>query len=309
MQAAVVTTPGTPEFGEFQEPVESAEHAVVTVRAAAVSALDRILATGKHYLSPKQWPAVAGRDGVGTLADGTRVYFDGPVPPYGSMAEKTLVPRGALIEVPEGTDDAVAATLGNAGTAAWLPLSWRAPVQPGQTVAILGAGGTVGRLAVQVAKLLGAGRVVAVDRGAEKLAALRALGADITVDTTAESDLTAALRAAAPNGLDVIVDYLWGAPALAAMNAAAQRARVVHIGTMAGEELSVPGALLRSRQLEVLGFVGSFAPQPLRIEAYQRLAKLSVEGKLDVPVRRFPLAEVRQAWGFREGATRAVLTP
>lgn len=309
MKAAVVSTPGTPEFGEFSEPVETADHALVTVRAAAISALDRILVTGKHYLSPKTWPSVAGRDGVGTLADGRRVYFDGPVSPYGSMAEKTLVPHGSLIDVPEGTDDAVAATLGNAGTAAWLPLSWRAPVQPGQTVAILGAGGTVGRLAVQVAKLLGAGRVVAVDRGAEKLAALGALGADTTVDTATEADLTAALRAATPNGFDVIIDYLWGAPALAAMNAAAQRARVVHIGTVAGDELSVPGALLRSRQLEVLGFVGSFAPQPLRIEAYRRLAQLSVEGKLDVPVRRFPLAEVTAAWSFREGATRAVLTP
>jgi NADPH:quinone reductase-like Zn-dependent oxidoreductase len=309
MKAAVVVTPGAPCFGEFEAPIETAEHAVVMVRAAAISALDRLLVTGKHYLSPKTWPAVAGRDGVGTLADGRRVYFDGPVPPYGSMAERTLVAQSAMVDVPAGTDDAIAAALGNAGLAAWLPLSWRAPIQPGQTVAILGAGGTVGRLAVQAAQLLGAGRVVAIDRGREKLAEVKALGADDTIDTAETSDLVAACRTAAPSGFDIILDYLWGQPALAAMQAAAMSARIVHVGTTAADELTLPGALLRSRQLQVSGFVGAFVPQPVRIEAYQRLCRLTIDGKLIFPVRRFALSEVEQAWSFREGAIRAVLTP
>jgi hypothetical protein len=93
------------------------------------------------------------------------------------------------------------------------------------------------------------------------------------------------------------------------MQAAAMSARIVQVGTMAAEELTLPGALLRSRQLQLSGFVGSFVPQPVRIEAYQRLCRLTIEGKLIFPVRRFPLSEVEQAWSFREGALRAVLTP
>lgn len=119
MDAAVLYAYGTPQFGTFDNPVKLTGTEVVQVSAAAISNFDLSFASGQHYLKPTQLPSVAGRDGVGRLADGRRVYFAAPVSPYGSMAQQTLVASHGLIEVPDGVDDAVAAALGNAGLAAW----------------------------------------------------------------------------------------------------------------------------------------------------------------------------------------------
>src|SRR6185503_20402657 len=101
---------------------------------------------------------------------------------YGSMAERTLVPEDTVLEIAEGVPDDVAAALGNTGLAAWLSLSWRAQLEPGETVLVLGATGALGTIAVQVAKVLGAGRVVAADRASERLAGMRDRGADAVVE-------------------------------------------------------------------------------------------------------------------------------
>jgi NADPH2:quinone reductase len=178
MEAAVIYEYGAPHLGEFDEPIAGEGTVVVDVAAAAISRFDILFASGRHYLRPVRLPAVAGQEGVGRLGDGRRVYFQAPIPPYGAMAQRTLVAEHGLIEVPDGVDDAVAAALGNSGLAAWLPLAWRARVAPGETVLVLGATNIVGRIAVQAAKILVAGRIVAAGRDEAALQRRRELGAD-----------------------------------------------------------------------------------------------------------------------------------
>jgi NADPH2:quinone reductase len=137
---------------------------VVRVRAASLKAVDRQMAGGSHYASPRELPAVCGIDGVGELDDGTRVFFGGPRRPFGAMAERTVAPRAFCFPVPSGIDDETAAALPNPGVSAWLSLTHRAKLAPGETVLILGATGVTGQLAVQIAKLLGAKRVIGAGR-------------------------------------------------------------------------------------------------------------------------------------------------
>lgn len=208
MQAAIVTALGqAPVFGTFEEPQAQANEVPIDVLAAGIKQLDRATVAGTHYSSPKQLPIVPGTDGVGRTADGKRVYFASFRRPYGAMAERSVA--SWTVPVPEAVDDATAAALINPAFAAWLPLRWRADLQPGETVLIIGATGTSGKLAVAAARQAGAGRIVAAGR---RLSVLEALGVDATVDLSLQGEaLTQAFAAAAgPGGYQVIVDYIWG---------------------------------------------------------------------------------------------------
>jgi NADPH:quinone reductase-like Zn-dependent oxidoreductase len=235
VRAAVLHEHGAaPRFGEFEDPSAGPGRVVVEVAAAALHHVDLLKASGTFYMGPPPLPSVVGTDGVGRPADGRRVYFDLSVPPYGSMAERTLVPEDVPIDVPDGIDDASAAACGNTGLGAWLALDWRSGLQPGETVLVLGATGAVGSVAVQAAKLLGAGRVVAASRGGRLVR-----GADAAVDLDADGDLAEAIREAAGGDVDVTIDPLWGEPAVAAMRAAARHARHVQVGHVAGLEIGL----------------------------------------------------------------------
>ena len=304
MRAAVLAGYGTPRYGEFAEPGGE----VVTVLAAPLNGVDVMIATGTHYLSPRALPVVSGIDGVGRDAAGRRVYFSLPPAPWGSMAERTQVRPNSTIAVPDGVPDPVAAALGNAGLAAWLPLSYSGRLQPGETVAVLGATGVVGRLAVQAARLLGAGTVIAVGRDAAVLDSLTALGADRTIALDGTVDLTAALRGA--GGVDVIVDYLWGPVATAAIAAGHHGVRLVHVGDRAGTEAAVPGPLLRSLGASITGFMPRHTSPAAEAEAYRQLCEEAAAGRLDVPTESVPLADVATAWGRYPGARhKLVLIP
>ncbi len=209
MDAAVLTeVGGRPEFAQFTDPEAQDGSVVVEVAAAGVNHLDIAKASGGFYLGPPAVPSVLGSDGVGRLADGRRVFFDTTVSPFGAWAQRSLVPQASLLSVSDGVDDAVAAALGNAGLAGWLSLAWRARLQPGETVIVLGATGAMGSAAVQIAKLLGAERVVGVDVDQDRLAGLR--GADATVALDSGDEFVAELRDATGGGADVIIDPLWG---------------------------------------------------------------------------------------------------
>jgi NADPH:quinone reductase-like Zn-dependent oxidoreductase len=308
VKAAVVTElDGRPGLADFPDPVAGEGQVVVNVTAAGVHHLDVGKASKGFYAAPPRLPFVLGSDGVGHLADGRRVFFDEPVAPYGSWAEKALLSQAHLLEPTEGVEDVVAAALGNTGLAAWLALTWRGHLRPGQTVLVLGATGAVGTVAVQAAKVLGAGRVVAADRNAKRLERLRKRGADATVTLASGTDLPAAFRQAARGGVDIIIDPLWGEPALAAMKAAGRGARHVQIGQMAGTHVDLPAAVLRSAGIEVLGFVVFHAPLEVRREAYLRLTEHAARGEISLDVKPSPLAQVATAWKRQQEGPRTKL--
>jgi NADPH2:quinone reductase len=297
VRAAVLHEHGAaPVPGEFPEPEPTPGHVIVDVAAAALHHLDLHKATGTFYTGPPPLPSVVGTDGVGRLADGRRVYFDVTPPPYGSMAQRAPAAADALFEVAADVDDAVAAALGNTGLGAWLALSWRARLEPGETVLVLGATGALGGVAVQAAKLLGAGRVVAAARSDERLSRLLERGADAVVELDRGDDLTAALRAAARGAVDVTIDTLWGAPALAAIGAAARGARHVQVGQIAGVELTLPAPAVRSVSLDLCGFSVAHPPPAVRREGFRRLTELAARGDIVVDVERVSLEQVASAW-------------
>jgi NADPH:quinone reductase-like Zn-dependent oxidoreductase len=313
LRAAVLRDHGaTPRVEEFEDPGHSPGCFEVRVAAAGLHHLDLHKASGSFYTGPPPLPCVVGTDGVGWLDDGRRVYFDATVEPYGSMAEKTLVPSDALLDVADGVDDVVAAALGNTGLAAWLSLTWRAELQSGETVLVLGATGAAGSVAVQVAKTLGAERVVAADRAGERLPRLLERGADAIVEADRAGDLAASFREAARGDVDVTIDMLWGAPAVAAMKVAARGARHVEVGNMAGEEITLPAPLIRSVSLDIRGFSVAHPPTEVKREAYLRLTEHAANGDITVDVDRLPLDDVAAAWERQRraaGGPKMVLVP
>jgi NADPH:quinone reductase-like Zn-dependent oxidoreductase len=310
VRAAVLHRYGTPRCGLFQDPVSTGEQIVLDVCAAGVNHFDVMMGLGTSYAKPDALPYVVGLDGVGRLPDGRRVYFESTVAPYGAAAERTLVEPEAIVELPPGLDDAVAAALGNCGLAAWLSLEWRAKLTAGETVLVLGATGTVGRLAVQVAKLLGAGRVIATGRNRERLRRADELGADACV-ALEESDTLSALREAVGPGADVVLDLLWGPPAALGAQVAASGARFVQVGALAGAEATLDAGVVRQKSLAILGYANYHVPREERRAAYLRLADHAAAGRIAVDLERLALEQVTRAWERQLSGTpsKLVLVP
>ncbi|MGH9430377.1 MAG: quinone oxidoreductase family protein [Terriglobia bacterium] len=320
MDAAVLRTFGKPpRFEQFPEPTPGENEAIVRVRAAALKPVDRQVANGSHYASPRELPAVCGTDGVGHLVDGTRVFFGGPRRPYGAMAQRAVVRRAFCFPIPEGVDDDTAAALPNPGVSAWLSLTWRARVAPGETVLILGATGVTGKLAVQIAKLLGAGRVVAAGRSERVLSTLHDLGADVTIQLDkSDQELTEAFaHEVADAGFHVIIDYLWGRPTevlIAAITRSefavvTSEMRLVQVGESAGPAISLPAAVLRSRALTILGTAG-IPPRDVLDDAYREVMARAASGELRIDTERVPLVDIEDAWQREvRGGRRLVIIP
>lgn len=305
MRAAILREYGAPpEPGPFDDPEPGDGQELVEVLAAGLNPVDLAIASGTFYAGSPPLPSVVGREGVGRLADGSRVYFDQTVAPYGSFAERSVIAAGSGFAVADGVEDATAVAFGIAGLAAWLSLETVAGLQAGETVLVLGASGSVGLVGVQAAKLLGAGRVVAAGRSLEGLARAEALGADATVALGAEDDLAEAFRAAAGDGgLHVVLDPLWGEPAVAAIAALAPRGRLVNLGQSAGASAEITSASIRGRGIQILGHSNFIAPPEARRAAYERMAGHAAAGELTVDVERVPLSAVADAWRRqREGA-------
>ncbi len=310
-----------PQFEQFPEPIANENEAIVHIRAAALKPVDRQMASGSHYAAFRELPVVCGMDGVGCLDDGRRMFFAGPRPPFGSMAQRTVVSPSRCFPIPDNVDDDIAAAVVNPGLSAWGALAWRAQLTAGETVLILGATGVTGKLAIQTAKLLGAGRVVAAGRNEQVLNKLHDLGADtiIRLDKHGQ-DLTEAFsREAGDTGFDVIIDYLWGPPTealLAAiarkdLKAASSRVRLVQVGESAGPAISLAGAVLRSSRLEILGAGSGNAPATPEIwlEAVRQLMFNVASGKLRIDTERVPLGEVEEAWRREQHGRRVVIIP
>lgn len=301
MRAAVLTSFGAPDASEFEDPTAANGATVVTVLAAAINHVDLAKASGIFYTGPPVLPSVVGTDGVGRCEDGRLVYFDSTVLPYGSMAEQTLVKDEALISASEDVDPTVLAALGNAGLAAHTALQWRAGLQAEESVLVLGATGVVGRIAIQLARWFGAGRVVGAGRSAKGLARVAELGADATVNLDDADDLATAL-----GGADVIIDLIWGRPAMAALAQAKPGVRLIQLGQLAAVRSEIEAPALRSRAADIRGHAIFHAPLSVRAAAYEDLARAVTTGRLTVDIESVPLANVHEAWQRQARGTGGV---
>ncbi|WP_346838692.1 zinc-binding alcohol dehydrogenase family protein [Microbulbifer sp. SAOS-129_SWC] len=316
MKAAVVDSfDSAPRYGDFAEPEAGDGEVLVQVRAAALSQLVRLQAGGKHYTSG-QPPFVPGADGVGRLDDGRRVYFAFPRPPVGAMAERVAVRADCTAAVPDSIDDVTAAAIANPGMSSWAALTERAHLQAGETVLVNGATGASGRLAIGIARHLGAGRVIATGRNPASEADMRALGADefIALNGT-RAEMTEKFRAVIDRGVDIVLDYVWGPVAEAfmaattgsAQGAAAARIRFVNIGALGGYEINLPAGALRSSGLELLGSgLGSVA-HPVLVRCIGEMLQAVDSAGLQIATEALPLAQVETAWN-RDSRARLVFT-
>jgi len=321
MRAAVLHTIGTlPRYEEFPEPVAADKdgEVIVHVHAASLKPVDKQLASGSHYASRSEFPRVCGSDGVGHLDDGQRVFFGGPRPPHGAMAQHTVVPRAFTFPVPENVNDETAAALPNPGISAWLSLAYRAKLVRGENVLILGATGVTGKLAVKIARLLGAARVVASGRNQQALNTLHDLGADATISLALPAtELSEAfLREAGQAGFQVVIDYVWGQPAQAFLTAMTRRefvaiqseTRFVQVGESAAPTITLPAAVLRSTALTILGSAGIPARDVL-VEAFRQVMTYAAKGDLQIDTERVPLADIENAWQRDQPGRRLVIIP
>ncbi|CAM3609310.1 zinc-binding alcohol dehydrogenase family protein [Occultella aeris] len=325
MRAAVIEATGqVPQCREVAEPELPDGWAMARVRAAAIKNIERMLVAGTHYGSGRMaFPAQVGLDAVADLPDGRRVYA-GATPPAGAMAEYLAVDPSRAFEIPAGVTDAAAAAMPNAAVSAWLALEYAGQIRPGQSVLVLGGTGVTGALAVQLAKhRFGAGHVVAVGRDEARLQRLRVLGADAVIRLEGRQELAAAVRAVhAEHPLDLILDYLWGAPAETTLRALANdaltagfhRTRFVQIGESAGPTLELPAAVLRSAGVELVGQGAGSVPR----EAFARVGTeivpvlfgMLAAGTLAIETLTRPLREVNIAWTEQVGSgVRSVLVP
>lgn len=310
MKAAIIALPGAlPRYADAPEPVvQHADELLLTVTAAAIKHLDKSQAKGTHYSSaaePAQPARIMGGDAVGTLSDGTRVFALGT---SGTLAERALIDRHRLVKLPAGLADAAAAALPNAVIGAGMALRFRAALQPGETVLINGATGVTGRVAVQLAKLYGAGRVIATGRNPASLQALLALGADAVISLHQPDDELVdqlrALHAATP--IDVLIDHLWGHSAelllraLRGTGSFTHRVRFVSVGTMAGDSVALSGATLRSVDLQLCGSgLGSWSrPQVGRLfsEILPEALQWAAAGRLRIETVTIGLPAIERLW-------------
>ena len=319
MKAAVLHTLGKPPRCEdFPDPQPEQNEVLVHVRAASLKNYDKMMASGTHYDRHSGLPVICGSDGVGVLDDGKRVFCGGSRPPYGMMAQKTVVPRLWCMPVPENVDDATAAALPNPALSSWLPLIWRAQLKPGETVLILGATGVAGKLAIQIANHLGAGRVVAAGRNKKTLESLHDLGADTTIDLDQPDEQLAGAftRECKQRYFDVVLDYLWGhvtevlIHALTGHDATAvsSRVRIVEIGEMAGADIRLPAAALRSSGIELYGSGGGgIVPHQAIFDAFPQLWSLAANGKLRMDLETVPLTEIEMVWEKQNSQGRRIV--
>lgn len=309
MNAALVDDVGAvPRLVEVDDPTPVEGEVVVEMIAASINPADLAIAAGLFHGGHPPLPYAPGLEAVG-MVDGRPVFAYGGglgISRSGSLADRFVAPTSVLVDLPEGADPAIASALGTAGLAGWLPITYRAAVQPGETVLVLGATGTAGTVAVQAARFAGAGKVIAAGRDAKRLERLADL-VDIAVVLEGD-DLATRLQQACAPGADVVYDPLWGPPLAAALSACAPEARIVHVGASAGQTAELSSALVRGRRLSILGYSNVRVPRPVIVEAYLEMVQRSIAGKLNITVNSVPLAEVTRAWaGTKAGEGKFVL--
>ncbi|MCX4460194.1 zinc-binding alcohol dehydrogenase family protein (plasmid) [Streptomyces sp. NBC_01340] len=319
IHAAVVSSfDNPPRYEPFDLPASSGEdQELVDVLAVGLHPRVRTGASGNHYTSTGELPMVPGVDGVGRREDGRLVYFVADDELVGPMATRTVIDSRHSIPLPDGADVVKIAAAMNPAMSSWVALRRRVPIEAGQSVLILGATGNAGQMAVQVAKRLGAGRVVGAGRDQARLATLPGIGADATVALTDDADATAAALAKEAAEVDLVIDYLWGKPAgdaiMAVLQARADRGRAlnwIQIGAMAGPTIELPSVALRSANFRLQGNGQGAVSTRTYLEELPSLVEEIEGGGLTVTAKAVPLADVETAWNAPEvPGVRTVLVP
>ncbi|MDP4237945.1 MAG: zinc-binding alcohol dehydrogenase family protein [Bacteroidota bacterium] len=311
MKAAVLHQLGNlPKYEEYPTPIpQNDEQLIITVKASAIKNLDKLRASGKHYASYTDLPAIVGIDGVGLLENGTRVYAQGIT---GMIAEKALISKNSYTVLPDKIDDLTAAALPNAVIGATMALRTRAEMKKGDVVLINGATGVTGQIAVQIAKLDGASRIVVTGRNAESLERLKALGADVIVSLKQndESIISQLKEIHRDTPVNIVIDYLWGHPVELIINSlkggglhnTTSKVRLVTVGSMAGENINLSSGTLRSSAIEILGSgIGSIAEKDMQrfnTEILPDMFKLAAAGKLTIETEKASLKDIETLWNY-----------
>jgi NADPH:quinone reductase len=297
VKAAVINELGRPP--ELADRPEPSGEAIYEISAVSLNPIDINVGAGRFFAGHPELPYVPGCEGVGRAPNGGRVYLfsDGlGLSRDGVLAERSAAPADLGIPLPDSVSDEIAASCGIAGMAGWMPVAWRAPVQTEDRVLVLGATGTVGLVATQAAKLLGATHVVAAGRNRERLDRAAELGADATVSLEGDDLVTAIKEAAGGDGPTYIVDTLWGPPAVAAIEAAAPGWRLVQIGQSAGAEATLASAGIRGKMGELYGYLDFAVPRNEFREQYLRLVGHAAAGAIIFDIEAYPFEQVAEAW-------------
>ncbi|KIF74847.1 quinone oxidoreductase [Streptomyces sp. 150FB] len=317
MHAAVVRSfDHPPRYEEFPAPRPAEGQVLVDVLAAGLHPRVRSGANGTHYTSDGRLPLIPGVDGVARLPDGRRVYFVADDDAPGTMAEQALLDPRRAVALPDDADPVVIAAGMNPAMSSWVALRRRIAFRPGQGVLILGATGNAGRMAVQIARHLGAAGIVAAGRDPHRLGLLTDLGATEVVSLAGDPVRASERLGRAAGDVDVVLDYTWGTPTERAIPALlahrTERATPfdwIQIGSTAGPDIALPSAALRAANLRIMGSgqgsvtaVGIVAELPSLIEQF-------CAGTLTAGALPVPLAEVEHAWTApADSGRRVVLT-
>ncbi len=309
MRAVVIQAHGTaPRLQDRPSPATADGQSVVATTAVPITPLDILCASGTSYFGPPQLPYVPGVQGVGVvkesrrLASGTRVWFPttaGMAPGDGSMAQEVVVPDSELVVLPDGVEDTQVAALGLSAIAAWMALTWKAAMQPDESVLVLGGGSVVGQVALQAARVRGARRVVAASRSVRAQDRACACGADAVVelnDDDVPDDLASRLADACEGDVDVVIDPLCGVPASAALKLLAPEGRLINLGSSAGETATFASATLRSRSAKILGYTNNELSIEQKGRALCAVLAHAAAGRLTVEHEALKLDRLTDGW-------------
>jgi NADPH:quinone reductase-like Zn-dependent oxidoreductase len=306
--AVIINNDDLPKYIDIEEPViQNHDELLVTVKAAAIKPIDKIIARREQFSPDRKiyYPIVAGIDGVGLLPDGTNVYAIGV---SGMFAEKAIIKKNSVIKLPNGLDIASAAALPNAIIGSAMALRFRANIKPGETVLINGATGFTGKIAVQVARHYGAGKIIVTGRNENVLFSLAELGADeaILLDQDYKKFKNDIKMLHKKTPIDIIIDYLWGLSAESILEALkgddsyTGKTRFISVGAASGDKINLSSEILKSFDLHLTGSgLGTWTNEErfmLFTEIIPEMYQLTAENKLKVDVRKFGLDEIEKVW-------------
>ena len=267
---------GTPQVDDVPAPEGPS---VIAVSAGGLNPIDIAIGYGRFYGGSPDPPYVIGGEGVGTTADGRRVWFRAS----GAFAEQAAASEDRVYDIPDGVDDELALACGTAGLTGWLAVAWRAKVTAEDTVLVLGASGCLGSTAVQGAKLLGAHCVIGAARQVDRIPD----AADEVVELGDNYELPEAT---------VVIDGLWGAPAERALEAAARGVRFVQLGQSAGPTATLQSGWVRGKMVEIRGHSLFALPRDVIVAGFTELCEHARDGRIRFNVDSYPLDDIVAGW-------------